>query len=100
MSNVKIELEIPEEILMNLKQSTEEFKNELKLTMAIELYKKKKLSLGKAAVLCGFTKIGFIDVLNFRGEPVFHYTDDEIEAEIQNIKKLSLHEDDNGESNL
>ncbi len=26
MSNVKIELEIPEEILMNLKQSTEEFK--------------------------------------------------------------------------
>ena len=40
MSNVKIELEIPEEILMNLKQSTEEFKNELKLTMAIELYKK------------------------------------------------------------
>ena len=29
MSNVKIELEIPEEILMNLKQSREEFKNEL-----------------------------------------------------------------------
>ncbi len=38
MSNVKIELEIPEEILMNLKQSTEEFKNALKLTMAIELF--------------------------------------------------------------
>jgi predicted HTH domain antitoxin len=100
MSNVKIELEIPEEILMNLKQSTEEFKNELKLTMAIELYKKKRLSLGKAAVLGGFTKIGFIDVLNFRGEPVFNYTDDEIETEIQNIKKLSINEDCNGESNL
>ena len=41
MSNVKIELEIPEEILMNLKQSSEEFKNELKLIMAIELYKNK-----------------------------------------------------------
>jgi len=100
MSNVKIELEIPEEILMNLKQSTEEFKNELKLMMAIELYKKKRLSLGKAAVLCGFTKIGFIDALNFRGEPVFNYTNDEIEEEIQNIKKLSIKENCNDESNL
>ncbi len=68
--------------------------------MAIELYKKKRLSLGKAAMLCGFTKIGFIDVLNFRGEPVFNYTDDEIEAEIQNIKKLSIKEDCNGEGNM
>src|SRR5260370_28655052 len=100
MSNVKIELEIPEEILNNLKQSTEEFKNELKLMMAIELYKKKRLSLGKAAVLCGFSKIGFIDILNFRGEPVFHYTDEEIEEEIQNIKKLSIDEDFDIESNL
>ena len=51
-------------------------------------------------MLCGFTKIGFIDVLNFRGEPVFNYTDDEIEAEIQNIKKLSINEDFNSESNM
>ena len=100
MSNVKIELEIPEEILNNLKQSTEEFKNELKLVMAIELYKKKRLSLGKAAVLCGFTKLGFIDVLHFRGEPVFNYTDDEIEAEIQNIKKLTINGDFDSESNM
>ncbi len=100
MSNVKIELEIPEEILMNLKQSSEEFKNELKLMMAVELYKKKRLSLGKAAMLCGFTKIGFIDVLNFRGEPVFNYTDEEIEAEIQNIKNLSINGEFDSESSM
>ena len=88
MNTIKIEIEIPEEILLNLKQSGEEFKKEVKLTMAIELYKKGKLSLGKSAELSGFTKIGFIDMLNYRGEPVFNYTRDEIECEIQNIRKL------------
>ncbi len=90
MNNIKIEIEVPEELFLNLKQSHEEFKKEIKLTMAIELYKKGKLSLGKAAELSGFTKIGFIDMLNFRGEPVFNYSDDEIESEIQNIRDLSV----------
>ncbi|MDO8685865.1 MAG: UPF0175 family protein [Clostridiales bacterium] len=79
---------MPEELLLNLKQSREEFKNEIKMTMAIELYKKSKLSLGKASELSGFTKIGFIDMLNYRGEPVFNYTDDEIDKEIQNIRSI------------
>lgn len=90
MNNVKIEIEVPEELLINLKQSDEEFKKDIKLTMAIELYKKGKLSLGKAAELSGFTKIGFIDMLNYRGEPVFNYTENEINSEIQNIKNLSI----------
>jgi len=90
MNNVKIEIEVPEELLINLKQSDEEFKKDIKLTMAIELYKKGKLSLGKAAELSGFTKIGFIDMLNYRGEPVFNYTENEINSEIQNIRNLSI----------
>lgn len=100
MNNIKIEIEFPEELLLNLKQSGEEFKKEVKLTMAIELYKKGKLSLGKAAELSGFSKIGFIDMLNFRGEPVFNYTESEIESEIQNIKTLSLYKGDSNESNM
>jgi predicted HTH domain antitoxin len=36
--------------------------------MAVELYKMGKLSLGKVAELSGFTKIGFIDILNYMGE--------------------------------
>ncbi len=101
MSNVKIELEIPEEILMNLKQSREDFKNELKLMMAIELYKKKRLSLGKSSHALWFHQNRLYRcIYNFRGEPVFNYTDDEIEAEIQNIKKLSINEDFNSESNM
>lgn len=100
MNSIKIEIEVPEELLLNLKQSSEEFKKEIKLTMAIELYKKGKLSLGKAAELSGFTKIGFVDMLNFRGEPVFNYTSGEIEGEIQNIRNLSRNEGDNNEGDM
>jgi hypothetical protein len=39
MNSVKIEIEVPEELLLNLKQSDEEFKKEINLTMAVELYK-------------------------------------------------------------
>lgn len=100
MNNIKIEIEIPEEILANLKQSTDEFKKDLKLTMAVELYKKGKLSLGKATELSGFSKMGFIDMLNYRGEPVFNYTDDEIDMEIQNIKKLDILKEDKNEGDM
>jgi predicted HTH domain antitoxin len=100
MNSIKIEIEVPEELLVNLKQSGEEFKKELKLMMAIELYKKSKLSLGKAAELSGFTKIGFIDMLNFRGETVFNYNNDEIDDEIQNIRNLSINRGDSDEGNM
>lgn len=91
MNNIrKIEIEIPEELLFYLKQSDEEFKKEMKLLIAIDLYKKSKLSLGKAAQLAGFSKIGFIDMLNFRGEPIFNYSEDEIVRELQNIKTLNI----------
>lgn len=100
MNSIKIEIEVPEELLLNLKQSGEEFKKEVKLTMAIELYKKGKLSLGKAAELSGFTKIGFIDMLNFRGETVFNYTNDEIDSEIQNIRNLSINKGDSNEGSM
>jgi predicted HTH domain antitoxin len=90
MNKILVKIEVPEDILISLKYSSEEFQNEMKLITAIELYKKGKLSLGKAAQFSGFTKYGFIDILNFRGEPVFNYTNEDIEKEIENIRNLSL----------
>lgn len=96
----RIEIEVPEELFLNLNQSDEEFKKELKLLMAMDLYKKSRLSLGKAAELSGFSKLGFIDMLNFRGEPVFHYSEDEIAREIQNIKSLNIRKGDSNEGHM
>lgn len=89
LNYIKLEIEVPKDILENLKQSEDEFSKDMKMTMAIDSYTKGKLSLGKAAELSGFSKLGFIDILNYRGETIFNYTNDEIESEIQNIRTLS-----------
>ena len=44
--------------------------------------------------------MGFIDMLNFRGEPVFNYTDDEIDREMENIRKLHIPKGDINESSM
>ncbi len=100
MNKVKIQVDIPEEILLNLRQSSEEFQKEMKLITAIELYKKDKLSLGKAAELCGFSKNAFIEIMNYRGETVFNYSNQEIEEELNNIDKISKMLGENNEGNM
>ena len=52
------------------------------------LYKRRKLSLGKAAELSGYNKIDFIFKLKTEGEAVFDYNDDEIEEIFSASKQL------------
>ncbi len=56
-------IEYPEEILVSLKESKDEFSRELKTAAAVKLYEMGKLSSGKAAKLAGMDKISFLKVL-------------------------------------
>jgi predicted HTH domain antitoxin len=76
---VKIDLSIKENILLSLKQTQEEFKREILFMSALMLYRKRKLSLGKAAELAGYTKISFIERLQQEQKFIFDYTNDEID---------------------
>ena len=71
---VKIDFSIKENILLSLKQTQEEFKREILFMSALMLYRKRKLSLGKAAELAGYTKIGFIERLQQEQKFIFDYT--------------------------
>jgi predicted HTH domain antitoxin len=58
----------------------------------VDLVKQKRaLSLGKTADLAGMSRFEFIDYLRFNDEPVFQYTDEELEeikrdaAEIEKV---------------
>jgi predicted HTH domain antitoxin len=83
---VKIDFSIKENILLSLKQTKEEFKRETLFMVAFMLYRKQKLSLGKAAELAGYTKIGFIEKL--QQEFIFDYTNDEIDEIFEDANKL------------
>jgi len=83
---INLSIPVKESILFSLKESTDEFSQELLYLSAFMLYKRRKLSLGKAAELAGYNKIYFIFKLKTEGEAVFDYNDDEMD-EIFNASK-------------
>lgn len=70
------ELKIPvdELIFVSLKEGKQKFVKEMPLNNAMTLYRKKKLSLGKAAELAGLDRIDFIKKLRDKGEYIFDST--------------------------
>lgn len=85
---INLSIPVKESILFSLKESTDEFSQELLYLSALMLYKRRKLSLGKAAELSGYNKIDFIFKLKTEGEAVFDYNDDEIDEIISASKQL------------
>jgi len=83
---INLSIPVKESILFSLKESTDEFSQELLYLSALMLYKRRKLSLGKAAELAGLDKIDFIFKLKTEGEAVFDHNNDEID-EIFNASK-------------
>ncbi len=76
---INLSIPVKESILFSLKESTDEFSQELLYLSALMLYKRRKLSLGKAAELAGLSKIDFIVKLKAEDEAVFDYNNDEID---------------------
>ena len=87
---IDITLPIKENILLSLKENKEEFTKEILFSTALTLFRKRKLSLGKAAELAGYNRIGFIEKLNQEKEYVFDYTPEELDEIISDTKGISI----------
>jgi predicted HTH domain antitoxin len=85
---INLSIPVKESILFSLKESKDEFSQELLYLSALMLYKRRKLSLGKAAELAGYNKIDFIFKLKTENEAVFDYNDDEIDEIFSASKQL------------
>lgn len=80
----RITLEIPDEILISLKESPEEFSNNILNLAAIKLYQMGKLSSGRAAQLAGIPRISFLQNLYKYKVPIFDLSADELKKDIDN----------------
>lgn len=85
---INISFPIRRDILASLKEDKDEFIRDILFSSALLFYRKRKLSLGKAAELAGYAKLDFIDKLQREGEPVFDYTDEEIDDIFADAKQL------------
>lgn len=88
MQHYELKLKVPYGVLINLHKSLDEVGDDLKKQAAIRYYKKRKLSLGKAAELAGMSRLEFIDYLKFNSEPIFQYSEQELNEIIADAEKL------------
>jgi predicted HTH domain antitoxin len=81
-----IALEIPEEILFDLKIPKERWKPELRKELALQLYRERLLSFGNARRLAGLTKLEFHYLLGDR-KIARHYDLEEYRKDLENLEK-------------
>ena len=82
----EIRFQIDDSILLSLKEQKETFANAMLFRYALWLYRKQKLSLGKAAELAGYDRISFIHKLQSDNEVIFDYDSTLIDEMIQNAE--------------
>lgn len=79
-----VQIEMPDEVLISLKETPEELSNEIRMAAAAKLYEIGKLSSGRAASLAGISRISFLQKLGNYGVPIFDMTDKELLQDVQN----------------
>lgn len=87
-TSTNISFSVRNGILLSLKENTEEFTQNLRFLAALMLYRKQRLSLGKAAELAGLTKLDFIYQLQLEKEPIFDFAEPEMTNIFADVHKL------------
>jgi predicted HTH domain antitoxin len=85
---VLAEVDMPGSILALIKVDRDQLGPFIKRSLAVELYREGKLSLGKAAELAGAkSKWVMLMLLNERGVPI-DYTSEDAKDDIQTLKEV------------
>lgn len=85
---IHISFPVKEDILLSIRETKDNFTKEVLFLSALFFYRKRKLSLGKAAELAGYSRIEFIEKLQRENEAVFDYTEQEIDEIFEDSKKI------------
>ncbi len=80
----RIILEIPDEVLISLKETPSELSRDIRMLAAVKFYQMGKLSSGRAAQLAGVSRISFLQALSLYGVSIFDLTPEELKQDIEN----------------
>lgn len=74
MNTQTISIDFPSDILLALNETESEFKQRIKIALAMRLYKLQKLTIGKAAQLSGLPRFEFETLLSEYEIPISNLT--------------------------
>jgi len=86
MNSHIISIDFPNDILLALNESENDLKQRIKLTLAIQLYKVQKLTIGKAAQLSGMSRLEFEKALSKNGISISSLTEEDVFNDMDKLK--------------
>jgi predicted HTH domain antitoxin len=78
-----IQIELPDEVLLSLKETPEGLSRVIRMAAAAKLYELGKLSSGRAADLAGLPRVSFLQTLERYGVPIFEVTKEELAQDVR-----------------
>ncbi|ETW95027.1 UPF0175 family protein [Candidatus Entotheonella palauensis] len=79
-----IQIDLPEEVLLALKETPEGLSQIIRMAAAAKLYELGKLSSGRAAQLAGISRVSFLQALGRYGVSSFDLTAEELIHDLHN----------------
>lgn len=84
--DVVVEVKLPQALLVGAGLTRQEASDALLRSYVISLYRRDKISSGKAAQLLGIHRLAFIRILAEEGIPYLDYTSAEFEREVEALQ--------------
>lgn len=81
-----ISVDFPNDILLALNESENDLKKRIKITLAIQLYKLQKLTIGKASQLSGLSRLEFEKELSKNKISISNLSEEDVLSDIQKLK--------------
>ncbi len=88
MRTEKIMFNVPEDVLASLKVGVKGLELDMRRFLALQYFKKRRLSMGKAAKLADMNRFDFMDFLASEGVVLFDYDESAVEEELGGVKRL------------
>ena len=86
MNTQTITIDFPSDILLTLNENENELRYDIKLSLAIRLYRLQKLTIGKAAQIAGLSRFNFETILSENEVPISNLTIDDVINDCQKLK--------------
>ena len=88
MQTVSLEIKVPSDLPTLLRMSRQEMEQEAQRWVALELFRHRRVSAGKAAQVAGLGVSDFMDITRRHGIEWVSYTDEELEVELREAVAL------------